>query len=111
MLAAGDTWVDAIPLVNSDGSTNVSFSIFIICYILIVSWVIAHLTMVVLLDNFIRASAAVLHDEEEKAFSKKNTEGLYSPMAPLLRMLVEDFIDEQDLSERLKNLFGVIFCI
>jgi hypothetical protein len=55
--------VDAIPLVEADGTTNVSFSLFFISFTLLVSWVVLQVTLVVLLDNFVRASAAVDHEQ------------------------------------------------
>lgn len=106
--AAGETWVDSIPLVGSDGSTNLSFSIFLIAYTFIVSWVIVHLTIVVLLDNFVKASTIIEHEEEEKALMERELVGLQSPMAPLLRKMAEEFVDDQDLSKRLRILFKVI---
>lgn len=100
--------MDSIPLVGSDGSTNLSFSIFLIAYTFIVSWVIVHLTIVVLLDNFVKASTIIEHEEEEKALMERELVGLQSPMAPLLRKMAEEFVDDQDLSKRLRILFKVI---
>ena len=48
--------MDEIPLVGDDGSTNVSFSIFLISFTLVVSWVVLQLTTIVLLDNYVKAS-------------------------------------------------------
>jgi hypothetical protein len=55
--------VDAIPLVEADGTTNVSFSLFFISFTLLVSWVVLQVTLVVLFDNFVRANAAVEHEQ------------------------------------------------
>ncbi len=48
-------WVDEIPLVGEDGSTNVSFSLFLISFTLIVSWLVLQLSTIVLLDNYVKA--------------------------------------------------------
>ncbi len=106
--AAGETWVDSIPLVDSDGSTNISFAIFIIVYNFVVAWVIVHLTIVVLLDNFVKATAVIEHEEEEKVLMQRELVTLQNPMAPLLRRMVEDFVDDEDLSQRLQSLFKVL---
>ena len=61
--AAGETWVDDIPMVAEDGKTNMSFSLFFISFTLLVSWVVLQVTLVVLFDNFVRANAAVEHEQ------------------------------------------------
>ena len=51
-------WVDEIPMVGSDGSTNVPFSLFLISFTFVVPWVVLQLTTIVLLDSYIKASRA-----------------------------------------------------
>ena len=92
VLAAGATWVDGIPLVEEDGSANARFCLFFIAFTLLVTWVniasprcaghtrccMVHLplpktdffcqlvlkcSVVVLIDNFVRATAAVEHEQ------------------------------------------------
>ncbi len=48
--------MDEIPLVGADGTTNVSFSIFLISFTLLVPWVVLQLTGVVLLDSFVKVT-------------------------------------------------------
>ncbi len=49
-------WVEDLPLVGEDGSTNSFFAAFLISFTLVVSWVVLQLTTIVLLDNFVKAS-------------------------------------------------------
>ncbi len=99
--------MDSIPIVEEDGDSNVTFSLFFVSYTILVTWVMLQLSVVVLLDNFSKAKAIIEHEEEEEIFSEMKHDGLQSPLAPLLRKIVEEFVNNEDLSLRLQNLFKV----
>ena len=109
--AAGETWVDSIPVVEEDGTSNLAFALFFVVYTLVVTWVMLQLSVVVLLDNFSKASAIIEHEEEDRVLAEKGLDGLQSPMAPLLRKLAEEFVNNEDLSLRLQNLYKVLACV
>jgi hypothetical protein len=37
-IAAGETWVDELPVVNEDGNLNIAFASFLFSFVLIVNW-------------------------------------------------------------------------
>ena len=47
----GEPWVAEIPYLNEDGSTNSSFAIFLVTYVLVVNWTLLQVTVAVLLDK------------------------------------------------------------
>ena len=100
--------MDSIPVVEEDGTSNLTFALFFVIYTLVVTWVMLQLSVVVLMDNFTKASAIIEHEEEDKAIAEKGLDDLQSPMAPLLRKLVEEFVSNEDLSVRLQNLYKVL---
>ena len=96
---------------SEDGTSNLTFALFFVIYTVVVTWVILQLSVVVLLDNFTKASATIEHEEEDKVLSEKKVDGMQSPMAPLLRKLAEEFVNNEDLSVRLQNLYKVLACV
>lgn len=99
--------MDSLPVVEEDGSSNLSFSLFFVVYTVVVTWVVLQLSVVVLLDNFSKASAVIEHEEEDRGLAERELDGAQSPMAPLLRKLAEEFVNNEDLTARLQNLYKV----
>ena len=60
-----------------------------------------------LLDSFMKASAAMELEEENRRLTRNNDESS-GPLDPLLRKLCEEFVDDQDLTEKLQKLFKVV---
>ena len=52
-IAAGDTWVDALPALGPDGSLEWKPALFISSFIVISVWVVLQVSVAVLLDNFV----------------------------------------------------------
>ena len=65
--------------------------------------------MAVLLDNFIQASAQIEDEERETAHrEQKEAARVSQPLDPLLERLSRDYVDDEDLSRRLVELFQVV---
>ena len=65
------------------------------------------ITVVVLLDSFMKASAAMeLEDENHKIARNKDESS--GPLDPLLKKICEEFVDDQDLTDKLQKLFKAI---
>ena len=86
---------------------DVFLSVFVISYIMMVSWVLLQVATVVLLDSFTKAASIIEHEEEAAMLAKKGSEHSLNPLDPLLKKLSEEFIDEDDLHARLQKLFKV----
>ncbi len=93
--------------VDQDGQSHSVLCLFLLSYVMLVSWGVLQITVVVLLDSFMKASAVMEHEEEVAAREKMGTEEYHTPFEPLLRKLAEEFTDDKDLDERLKKLFRV----
>jgi hypothetical protein len=65
------------------------------------------ITVVLLLDSFMKASAAMELEEENRRLTRNKDEA-NGPLDPLLRKLCEEFVDDQDLTEKLHKLFKVV---
>ena len=107
MATGGQGWVDSIQQVDQEGRSNALFCIFFISYVMLVCWGILQITVVVLLDSFMKAKAIMDHEEEVAFLESSGTEEYHTPFEPLLRKLAEDFTDDEDLEQRLRKLFRV----
>ncbi len=91
-----------------NGAPDIAFSLFLVSFVMMISWVLLQITTVVLLDSFIKASSMIEHDEDTNSRAKKSkVDESANPLEPLLKKLSEDFTDDHDLSARLEKLFKV----
>jgi hypothetical protein len=106
-MSGGNAW-DSLLIGQFDlnGTPGPGFSIFLVSFVMLISWVLLQITTVVLLDSFMKASTMIEHDEETTQRSKKsNIDETANPLEPLLKKLSEEFTDDQDLHARLEKLF------
>jgi hypothetical protein len=62
----------------------------------------------VLLDNFIQASAQIEDEEKVGALSQQREMArVPHPLDPVMERLSQDYIDDEDLSRRIRDLFEV----
>lgn len=122
-LSGGETWLDSLQRLNDDGSLNYGPNLYIFSYIVLVVWVLLQVSVAVLLDNFVSYTMK----EEELAKIQKQQEGKNkcdnaNPLEPLLQKLMKGFVDDSDLTEKIKNLFlvctgqevgleGIVICV
>ena len=65
-------------------------------------------SVAVLLDNFVSASAHIDAQEQQRnQEEKRRRQETRNPLEPLLRRLARMYIDDADLSDRLSRLFQV----
>ena len=57
-------------MTDPDGEPQTAFAIFVVTFIMLVSWVLLQLSTVVLIDGFTRASARIEHEEEQASRAK-----------------------------------------
>jgi hypothetical protein len=66
-------------------------------------------SVAVLLDNFVSASASIDAQEQRRLQEeKRRRQETRNPLEPLLRRLSREYIDDADLSDRLSRLFQVM---
>eukprot|EP00292_Cryptomonas_paramecium_P000167 CAMPEP_0113678112 /NCGR_PEP_ID=MMETSP0038_2-20120614/9720_1 /TAXON_ID=2898 /ORGANISM="Cryptomonas paramecium" /LENGTH=379 /DNA_ID=CAMNT_0000595621 /DNA_START=655 /DNA_END=1791 /DNA_ORIENTATION=- /assembly_acc=CAM_ASM_000170 len=105
-VTSGDPWPDEPRIQKEDGRVDYSVVGFQFAYTVVVLWVIVQVSVAVLLDSFIGASARMEDEEKlENAENKVRENILRNPLEPLLLWLAKDFSDNEDLSERLRNLY------
>jgi hypothetical protein len=106
---AGETWIDSLPMFNEDGGMNTIGFLFILSFVVINNWTLLQVSVAVLLDRFISATFQMENEEREsKKAELKKTRQVASTLDPLLAKLVNDYVDDQDLTIRLHTLFQVI---
>ncbi len=69
----GGSWDDSLDLFDPSGAPRTGLSVFIMSFVMLISWVLLQMSTVVLLDSFTKASLVIEHEEEEKATSSKRT--------------------------------------
>jgi hypothetical protein len=64
----------------------------------------------VLLDNFVSASSMIEDEETQIMLEEKRRRQLVkNPLEPLLKKLAREFVDDTDLSNKLRHLYVVCF--
>jgi hypothetical protein len=95
------------PTVRLDGSVNWRASLFLITYVILINWFFFQVSIAVLLENFHSASKTMRLKREAELIKKRKSNQLSNPLGPLLLRLSQDFVDESDLTKRIRQLFKV----
>jgi uncharacterized protein YaaW (UPF0174 family) len=67
-------------------------------------------SVAVLLDNFVSASSMIEDEETQIMLEEKRRRQLVkNPLEPLLKKLAKEFVDDTDLSNKLRHLYEVSF--
>mmetsp|Transcript_52361 Transcript_52361/g.109235 ORF Transcript_52361/g.109235 Transcript_52361/m.109235 type:complete len:514 (-) Transcript_52361:54-1595(-) len=107
---AGETWVDSLRKTTEDGGLSMPDVCFVFSFIVIINWILLQVSVAVLLDKFITATADMEAEERGKEVDELKRKEPSNTLDPLLQALTRDYIDEDDLSNRLKTLFRVCTC-
>jgi hypothetical protein len=109
-ITCGMTWVQYIPTIEANGTTNGTMAVYIISYVILINWVILQVTVAILLESFVTVSARMEREEERQAQeARKRIERRDSPLDPLFERLARKYIGDEDLSLRISALFQVCF--
>ncbi len=101
-------WFERFPAVEHDGSISWRTTAFLITYVILVNWFFFQVSIAVLFENFHHASKRMKVDKTLEAIREsQRTKQLSNPLDPLLLRLSKDFVDEEDLTKRLRELFKV----
>jgi hypothetical protein len=95
------------PTVTVDGSVNWRASLFLITYVILINWFFFQVSIAVLFENFRSASKAARLLKQADLVKKRKSNQLSNPLGPLLLRLSQDFVDESDLTKRIRQLFKV----
>lgn len=101
-----DWFLLQLPTMLPDGTVNWRASLFLICYVILINWFFFQVSIAVLLENFHAASKAMLRTKADLE-KKRRSSLLANPLGPLLLRLSQDFVDEADLTRRIRQLFKV----
>jgi hypothetical protein len=105
-IPGGDAWVDSLPYVNDDGTTNMGVVVFLYSFILVVNWTLLPITLAILVNNFVIISTDVEKEESERAYREKKSRAMITyPLDPLVEYLTKQYVDDVDLTDRLQRLF------
>ncbi len=100
-----DWFFDQFPTVRPDGTVNWRASLFLITYVILINWFFFQVSIAVLLENFQAASKAMRLRRKADLDKKRKANALSNPLSPLLQRLSQDFVDEADLTKRIRQLF------
>jgi hypothetical protein len=105
-IAAGDTWIDALPMLAPDGDLEWKPALFTCSFIVLSVWIVLQVSVAVLLDNFVTVSMRMENEEKKKASKEKKAASQFqNPLEPLIKKLANDFTDNDSLSAKLLALF------
>ena len=107
-IAAGDTWIDSLPMLGPDGDLEWQPSLFVCSFIVCSVWVVLQVSVAVLLDNFVTVSLRMESDEKQKASKEKKAASQFqNPLEPLIAKLANEYTSNESLSSKIRALFHV----
>ena len=107
-VASGDPWPESLVLVLEDGEMNWTACAYMCSFIVIACWISLEVSVAVLLENFVAASRRMEEEEElEHVEEMKMLSEFKNPLEPLLAKLARSFVDDADLSDKLKTVYIV----
>ena len=105
-VASGDPWPESLVLVLEDGEMNWTACAYMCSFILIACWISLEVSVAVLLENFVAASRRMEEEEKlEHISQRKMLSEFKNPMEPLLARLAASFVDDADLSLKLRAVY------
>mmetsp|Transcript_88013 Transcript_88013/g.234027 ORF Transcript_88013/g.234027 Transcript_88013/m.234027 type:complete len:193 (+) Transcript_88013:2-580(+) len=102
-------WPDGVNMHLADGSPDWRVGMFSMSYVVIVGWVVLQVSVAVLLDSFVTSTAEI--EENEMAAQRieaKRKHQVKNPLEPLLRQLSRSYVDDVDLTDKLRRLFKLL---
>ncbi len=109
-VAAGDTWVDPLPILDRDGDIAWKPALFICSFMVLTVWVVLQVSVAVLLDNFVTVTSKLENEDKMNLISeKKSLSHFKNPLEPLIAKLAQEYTDSTDLTSKLNVLFQVMF--
>ncbi len=107
-IAAGDTWIDQLPMLGPDGDLEWKPSLYICSFIVLSVWVVLQVSVAVLLDNFVSVSMRMENEEKKRAAREvKASSHFQSPLEPLVAKMSREYTDGANLASNLASLFKV----
>ena len=105
-IAAGDTWIDALPTLGPDGDLEWKPALYLCTFIVVSVWIVLQVSVAVLLDNFVSVSMRMETNEKKRsAMEKKAARQFQNPLEPLIKKLANEYTDNASLSAKLLSLF------
>ena len=108
-IAAGETWIEHQPVLRGDGTVDWATAGFIISYVLVINWTLLQVSVAVLLDNFVSETAREkAHQRSLQIEETRAKDNMGNPLDPLLKIIANEYVDEQDLDQFLRRLFFLL---
>ncbi len=108
-IAAGDTWIDALPTLGPDGNLEWKPALFVCSFIVLSVWIVLQVSVAVLLDNFVTVSMRMENEDKQKASREKKAASQFqNPLEPLIAKLANEYTDSASLSAKLLSLFQAL---
>ena len=108
-IAAGETWIEHQPVLRDDGTVDWATAGFIISYVLVINWTLLQVSVAVLLDNFVSETAREkAHQRSLQIEETRAKDNMGNPLDPLLKIIANEYVDDQDLDQCLRRLFFLL---
>lgn len=107
-LTAGNAWIGELPAYNDDGHLDPGVVTYLVSYIVIVNWTLLQVTVAVLLDNFVSATAQSEEEDRMQELEDNPVRIVAHSLDPLLAVLVNTYDTREDLTMRIHGLFDIM---
>ena len=111
-IAAGETWIEGVPVLDEDGIVNWGVGVYIMSFTIIVNWTLLQVSVAVLLDNFVQSTGEEKKLEHDHLIGEKRArDAIGNVLDPLLHIICKEYIDEQHLTHFLRQLFALLLSL
>ena len=93
-IAAGETWIEGVPVLDNDGLVNWGVGGYIMSFTIIVNWTLLQVSVAVLLDNFVQSTGEEKKLEHDHLIGEKRArDAIGNVLDPLLHIICKEYID------------------
>lgn len=109
-IAAGETWVDGMPIVKEEtGRVDWPLGFYTFSFILVNNWTLLQVSVAVLLDNFVSETSREKSAQQQLVMEEKRShDSIGNALDPLLKIIATEYVDDKHLSAFLSELFALL---
>ena len=109
-IAAGDTWIDPLPILGPDGNIQWKPALYTFSFTVLGVWVVLQVSVAVLINNFVTISMRFENEENQRQVTEKKASSQFqSPIEPLIAKLATEYTNSASLTAKLTSLYQARF--
>ena len=105
---ASGEWIDDLPAYDENGTLDGTVVVFCASFIVVVNWTLLQVSVAVLLDNFVSATADSEAEEERQRLQEDPVRTAKHALDPLLHVLSDNFDTTDDLFLRIDQTWTLM---